>query len=171
MEINLCIHSKASQKPRIKNAFQYIQFIPRDMEIYYFFRDRLQDFYLYRQWNRTIAKLHLFQITRKEAKQITINVVKNRINGTLFNSLRPRQDGRHFPDDIFNCIFFNEKVWIFIKISLLCVPKCPINNIPSLVQIMAWRRPGDRPLSEQMMFTLLTQLCVTRPQWVKWASR
>ena len=28
-----------------------------------------------------------------------------------------------------------------IKISLKFVPKGPINNIPALVQIMAWRRP------------------------------
>ena len=35
-----------------------------------------------------------------------------------------------------------------------------------LVQIMAWRRPGDKPLSEPMMFNLLTHICVTRPQWV-----
>ena len=26
------------------------------------------------------------------------------------NTLRPRQDGRHFPDDIFKCIFLNENV-------------------------------------------------------------
>ena len=26
-----------------------------------------------------------------------------------------------------------------------------INNIPALVQIMAWRRPGDKQLSEPMM--------------------
>ena len=32
---------------------------------------------------------------------------------------------------------------------------------------MAWRRPGDKPLSEPMMVSLLTHLCVTRPQWVK----
>ena len=31
------------------------------------------------------------------------------------------------------------------------VPKGPIDNIPALVQIMAWRRPGDKPLSEPMM--------------------
>ena len=36
-------------------------------------------------------------------------------------------------------------------ISLKCVPKVRINNIPALVQIMAWRRPGDKPLSEPMM--------------------
>ena len=42
----------------------------------------------------------------------------------------------------------------------------PINNIPALVQIMAWRRLGDKPLSEPMMDSLLTHICVTRPQSV-----
>ena len=68
-----------------------------------------------------------------------------------FNSLRPRQNRRHFADDIFKCIFLNENVDISIKISLKFVPKGPINKIPALVQIMAWRRPGDKPLSEPMM--------------------
>ena len=35
--------------------------------------------------------------------------------------------------------------------SLKFFPKGPINNIPALVQIMAWRWPGDKPLSEPMM--------------------
>ena len=83
-----------------------------------------------------------------------------------FNTLRPRQSGRHFPDDIFKCIFFNENGRIFIKISLKFVPKVPINNIPALGQIMAWRRPGNKPLSEPMMVDLLMHICVTRPQWV-----
>ena len=88
-----------------------------------------------------------------------------------FNSLRPRQNGRHFADDIFKCIFLNEiYVWIMsecpIKISLKFVPKGPINNMPASVQITAWRRPGDKPLSEPMMVSLLTHICVTRPQWV-----
>ena len=63
--------------------------------------------------------------------------------------------------------FFNENVWTPIKISLKFVPKGPINNIPALVQIMAWRRPGNKPLSEPMMVRLPTHICVTRPQWVK----
>ena len=46
------------------------------------------------------------------------------------------------------------------------VPTFRINNIPALVQIMAWRRPGDKPVSEPMMFSVLTYICVTRPQWV-----
>ena len=68
--------------------------------------------------------------------------------------------------DIFKWIFLNENVWISIEVSLKFVPKGPINNIPALVQIMAWRRPGDKPLSEPMMISLLTHICVTRPQWV-----
>ena len=67
------------------------------------------------------------------------------------NTWRPRQNGRHFPDDIFKCIFMNENVQILIKISLKCIPKGPIKNIPSLVQIMVCRQPGDKPLSEQVM--------------------
>ena len=86
------------------------------------------------------------------------------------NTLRPRQNGRHFADDTFKCIFLNENVWILLQISLKFVPKGPINNIPALVQIMAWRRPGDKPLSELRMESLRTHICVTRPQWVKWYS-
>ena len=86
-------------------------------------------------------------------------------------TLGPRQNGRHFPDDIFKCIFLNENLWILIMISLKFVPDGPINNIPPLVQIMAWRRPGDKPLSEPVMFSLLTNICVTWPQWVKDTSQ
>ena len=42
----------------------------------------------------------------------------------------------------------------------------PINNIPALVPMVAWRRPGDKPLSEPMMARLPTHIYVTRPQWV-----
>ena len=88
-----------------------------------------------------------------------------------FLSLRPRQNGRHLPDeDIFKCIFLNENVWISLKISLKFVPRVPINNIPAMVLIMAWRRPGDKPLSEPMMVSLPAHICVTRPQWVQCPS-
>ena len=66
------------------------------------------------------------------------------------NTLRPRQNGCHFPD-IFKCIFFKENVWILIKMWLKFVPKSPVNNIPSLLQIMAWCQTGNKPLSEAMM--------------------
>ena len=51
-------------------------------------------------------------------------------------------------DDIFNCIFLNENDKILIKISLKYVPRSPIDNKPALVQVMAWRQIGDKPLSE-----------------------
>ena len=80
--------------------------------------------------------------------------------------LRPRQNCRYFPDDIFKRIFLNENVLISIKISLKFVPMGSISNIPTLVQIMARRRPGDKPLSEATVVSLLTHICVTRPQCV-----
>ena len=61
------------------------------------------------------------------------------------NTLRPTQDGRHFADVVFKFIFLNENVWFLLMISLKCVPKDRINNIPALVQIKAWRRTGDKP--------------------------
>ena len=81
------------------------------------------------------------------------------------NTLRPRQNGRHFADDPFKRIFLNETLRISIKISPNFVPKGPIDNIPALIQIMAWRRRGDKLLSGTMMFRLPTHICVTRPKW------
>ena len=57
-----------------------------------------------------------------------------------------------FPDDI--------------KISLKFVPMGPIFIFLALIQIMAWRRPGDKPLSEPIMISLLAHIWVIRPQWV-----
>ena len=85
---------------------------------------------------------------------------------SVLNTLRPRQNGRRFADDTFKRIFLKENIRISIKISLKFVPKGPINNNPALVQIMAWCRSGDKPLSEPIMVSLMTHFCVTRPQWV-----
>ena len=104
-------------------------------------------------------KMHLKMSSAKmQPSCLSINV---------FNTLRLRQNGRRFTDDIFKRIFLNENVRISIKISLKFVPRGPINIIPALVQIMAWRRPGDKPLSEPMLVFVPTHKCVTRPQWVK----
>ena len=84
-----------------------------------------------------------------------------------FNTLRLRQNGSHFADVTFKCIFLNENVRIAIKISLKIVPMGPINNIPALVRIMAWRRPGDKQLSEPMMIISPTHVSVTWPQCIK----
>ena len=69
----------------------------------------------------------------------------------MVNILRPRQNGQHFPEDIFKHIFFNENAGLSIQISLKFVPYGSINTDLSLGQIMAWHHLGDQPLSERMM--------------------
>ena len=70
----------------------------------------------------------------------------------------------------FQAHFLERKCQNLIKISLNFVPMSPFDNIPALFQIMAWRRPGDKPLSEAMIVSLPTHICVTRPQWVNIAD-
>ena len=82
------------------------------------------------------------------------------------NSSAPGQNGHHYSDDIFKCIFLNDNVRILIKISLNFVANVWINNIPPLVQIMAWHQPGAKTLAEPMMVTLLMHICITLPQCV-----
>ena len=53
-----------------------------------------------------------------------------------------------FTDDIFKCIFTHEKFCNSIQISLKVVPRGSIDNKPALVQLMAWRGTGDKPLPE-----------------------
>ena len=91
-------------------------------------------------------------------------------NYILFNTLRPRQNGSHFPHNISKCFFFSwRKMYEFqFDISLKFVSKGAINNIPALVKIMASRRPGDKPLSESMMVWLKAHICVTQPHWVNY---
>ena len=83
----------------------------------------------------------------------------------VFNTLRPKQKWRpiyyHFQTH-----FFEWKKIYLIQISLKFVPKVPINNMPALVQIMAWCQPGDNPPSEPIMVSSLMHIYVTRPQWV-----
>ena len=81
----------------------------------------------------------------------------------VVNTLRPRPHRRRFADDIFKCIFFNENCCILNKIPLKFVRKGPIDNNPALVQILAWRRLGDKTFSEPMMVSLPTHICVIWP--------
>ena len=107
-------------------------------------------FFLYQEENHKAIKIqnHMWGIT-------WVNKL------THINKLRPRQNGRHFSDNIFKGIFLNENVCISIKIPLKFAPKGPINNIPTLVQIMAWCWSGDKPLSEPMIVRLLTHISIT----------
>ena len=84
-------------------------------------------------------------------------------HGYMVRTLRPKQNWRHFADEIFKCIFLNENVLVSLKISLKFVPKVPLNNIPGLVRIMAWHRQAIIWTNDG--YRLLTHICVTRPQW------
>ena len=69
----------------------------------------------------------------------------------LLNSSPPGHNGRHIANNVFKCIFINEKFCILKQLTLKFAPKAQINNIPELVQVMAWRQSGDKPLSEPML--------------------
>ena len=75
--------------------------------------------------------------------------------------------GRYIMADIYQTPisneFFNEFIWFSMKISLKCVPMCPINIIQALAQIIAWSRQAT---SHNLMVNSLTHICVIRPQLV-----
>ena len=89
-------------------------------------------------------------------------------NSLLGNWSPPGQNGHHFTDDIFRCIFMNEKFGILIQIALKFVPKGPFDNKAALVQVMAWCRIGNEPLSEPMLTRLTNAYMQHSGGWVKW---
>ena len=64
---------------------------------------------------------------------------------------KAKDEWPHFAYDIFNLISLDEHCFILIQISMTIIYKGPISNKPALVQKMAWRRLGDKPLCEPMM--------------------
>ena len=68
---------------------------------------------------------------------------------SFVNSSLPGQNGRHFEDDIFKCIFMNEKSCILIQISLNFVRMGPIDNKRALVQVMTWHPMLPEPMLTQ----------------------
>ena len=98
-----------------------------------------------------------------------IDIFKQKTTSTAepFNSLRPRWNWPYLADGMFKYIFWNENIFILIKIKPKLIPNGPINNILTIFQIMARHSPGDMPLSESMMIILLMHICVTQPHWVK----
>ena len=75
-------------------------------------------------------------------------------------NLRPRQNGRHFPDDIFQCFFMSENVLISLEISLKFVNWTYSQGSSSQCCSIG----SDNGLAPT---SLLTHICVTRPDWVK----
>ena len=72
----------------------------------------------------------------------------------LMNSSPPKQNGRHFGRRHFQMPVLYENDRIPIRISLKFAPWRPIDNKAALVQVMAWHRTGDKPLSEPMLTRL-----------------
>ena len=81
-------------------------------------------------------------------------------------TLKPRQDGRHFSDDIVKSIFLYGNYCILIPFPKWCIPKGPIEYKLTFVELMAWRRTCDKLLSEKWWHSFLTHIRVTWPQWV-----
>ena len=116
------------------------------------------------------TKLSMFSLSFFWLSNILCNIIlpddisHNTLN---INTLGLRQNFCHVAHNIFKCIFVNENIWIWLEVSLKFVLKVQINNIPALVQIMAWCWPGAKPSSETMMVSLMLHIYVSRPQWDK----
>ena len=82
----------------------------------------------------------------------------------VINTSPPGQNGRHF--DIFWHIFVNKNVRSWIQISLKFVLNGPIDNKPAMVQVMAWRRTGDKPLPEAMLTRFNDAYMWHKGRWV-----
>ena len=67
------------------------------------------------------------------------------------NSSQPEQNGRHFSRWYFQMHFHEWKVVYFDWNSIEIVPKGPIDNKSSLIQVRACRQPGDKPFPEPML--------------------
>ena len=79
----------------------------------------------------------------------------------VLNTFKTRQNGRHFPDDIVKCKSSNENIYFDKYFTAVC-SRGPMNDIPALVQIMAWRRPGDNQLSEAITDTGINDLAIAK---------
>ena len=65
----------------------------------------------------------------------------------------------------------NEHGCVYLRCRAVCkLPGCVEGHPWTLVDTMAWRPTGDKPSPEPMIITLLTHVCVTRPQWLKTAN-
>ena len=60
-------------------------------------------------------------------------------------------------NDIFKCIFLNESICIFIKLSVKFAPEGPTDNKLALFRVMAWCSTGNKPLPGPMMTNVLKQ--------------
>ena len=83
-----------------------------------------------------------------------------------FNSSSLDKMAAILADDNLKCIFLNENDRIPIRISLKCIPMSPIDNKSALVQVMAWRRTGAKPLSGPMLTQFADAYMRHKGRWV-----
>ena len=80
--------------------------------------------------------------------------------GPMSYLISPGQNGRHFADHIFRCIFINEKFWLGIHWCLF------LRSNWALVQVMAWRRTGVKPIPEPMLAQFTDAYMRHKGRWV-----
>ena len=66
----------------------------------------------------------------------------------------------------FSIVFTWMKMVVPIQVSLKYISMSPINSKLALVQVMAWRRAGDKPLPELMMTQLIHAYVRQKGRWV-----
>ena len=130
---------------KLKCLFQIVKY-----QIWFFFVFLLQEY-------KNLCLPKLFSCTTNfQLNTINLRCWKHwwRDQNLCIITLRPRPNGRRFADDTFKRIFLNQDIIISIIVSLKFGPMVRINNTPALVQVMARRRPGNKPLSGPMMVYL-----------------
>ena len=96
----------------------------------------------------------------------TNSVAKMVLCINTFNTLKPRQYGHHFADDIFKCIFLKENAWISYSNAFLCMKI--IYLISDFVAVCS--RRTNWPVLGKVMTAWTNDDKVhnaTKPQWVK----
>ena len=88
-----------------------------------------------------------------------------------FNTMRPRQNGCHFPDDSFKWIFSYKKNDLRYNFYWSLFPRIQLTIFHHCFRYLAWHRTCAKPMSEPMMVSLLTHICAIRSQWVKHDNR
>ena len=113
-----------------------------------------------RKWKYFLCFLEYIQRNKRKYLQVLLTgthlcqwcqIAEITIPNHLVNSSPPGQNGCHCAHDIFKRIFLNENIRISNHTSLKFVANGPIDNKSALVQVMAWRRTGDKPLPEPML--------------------
>ena len=88
----------------------------------------------------------------------------------MYCTLRLRQNGHHFADNIFTFIFSNEKFSILIMISLMLALKNPFGNKPALVQLTHWGRVTHICVSKLTIIGSDNGLSPGRRQAIIWTN-